>query len=52
VRNRAEGALKTAKYKLSMVILVCNPSYPGGRDQEDHGSKPAQTNNSRDPISK
>jgi hypothetical protein len=22
----------------------CNPSYSGGRDQEDHGSKPAQAN--------
>jgi hypothetical protein len=21
-----------------------NPSYSGGRDQEDHGSKPAQAN--------
>jgi hypothetical protein len=24
----------------------------GGRDQEDHGSKPAQANSSQDPISK
>jgi hypothetical protein len=29
-----------------------NPSYSGGRDQEDHGSKPGQANSSRDPISK
>jgi hypothetical protein len=29
---------------------VCNPSYSGGRDQEDRGLKPAQANNSRDPI--
>jgi hypothetical protein len=27
-------------------------SYPGGRDQEDCGLKPAQENSSRDPISK
>jgi hypothetical protein len=34
------------------VVYVCNPIYSGGRDQEDHGSKPAQANSSRDPISK
>jgi hypothetical protein len=31
---------------------ACNPSYSGGRDQEDHGSKPAGANRSRDPVSK
>jgi hypothetical protein len=34
------------------VAHTCNPSYSGGRDQEDRGSKPAQINSSRDPISK
>jgi hypothetical protein len=29
-----------------------NPSYSGGRDQEDRGSKPAWANSSPDPISK
>jgi hypothetical protein len=29
---------------------TCNPSYSGGRDQEDHGLKPAQANSSQDPI--
>jgi hypothetical protein len=29
-----------------------NPSYSGGRDQEDQGSKPARANSSRDPSSK
>jgi hypothetical protein len=29
-----------------------NPSYSGGRDQEDLGSKPAQANSSQYPISK
>jgi hypothetical protein len=24
------------------VTHACNPSYSGGRDQEDHSSKPAQ----------
>jgi hypothetical protein len=32
----------------------CNPNlnYSGGRDQEDHGLRPAQANSSRDLISK
>jgi hypothetical protein len=34
------------------VAHTCNPSYSGGRDQEDQGSKPAQVNSSQDPISK
>jgi hypothetical protein len=29
-----------------------NPSYSGGRDHEDRGSKPALANSSQDPISK
>jgi hypothetical protein len=28
----------------------CNPSYSGGRDLEDCGSKPAWANSLRDPI--
>jgi hypothetical protein len=35
-----------------LVAHACNPTYSVGRDQEDHGSKPAQANSSRDPISK
>jgi hypothetical protein len=34
------------------VVHACNPSYSGGRDQEDRGSKPAQGNSSRDPYLK
>jgi hypothetical protein len=34
------------------VAHACKPSYLGGRDQEDKGSKPARANSSRDPISK
>jgi hypothetical protein len=33
-----------------LVEHTCNPSYSGGRDQEDR--KPAQANSSQDPISK
>jgi hypothetical protein len=31
---------------------ACHPSYSGGRDQEDHGSKPALAYSSQDLISK
>jgi hypothetical protein len=34
------------------VAHTCNPSYTGGRDQEDHGLKPAQANSLKDPILK
>jgi hypothetical protein len=34
------------------VAYTCNPSYSGGRDQEDHSLRPAQANSSKDPISK
>jgi hypothetical protein len=34
------------------VVHVCNPSYSGGRDQEDQGSKPAQANSSMRPYLK
>jgi hypothetical protein len=29
---------------------TCNLSFSGGRDQEDHGSKPAQANSSMKPY--
>jgi hypothetical protein len=34
------------------VAHACNPSYSGGRDQEDHGSKLTLANSLQDPISK
>jgi hypothetical protein len=33
------------------VAHTCNPSYSGGRDQEDGGSNPAWANSLQDPIS-
>jgi hypothetical protein len=33
-----------------LVAHTCNPSYSGGRDQEDRGSKPAQANSSKRPY--
>jgi hypothetical protein len=32
------------------VAHTCNPSYSGGRDQEDRGSKPAWANSLRNPF--
>jgi hypothetical protein len=34
------------------VAHACNPSYTGGRDQEDYSLKPAKANRSQDPILK
>jgi hypothetical protein len=34
------------------VAHICNPSYSGGRDQEDQGLKPAQANSSARPYFK
>jgi pSer/pThr/pTyr-binding forkhead associated (FHA) protein len=34
------------------VAQAWNPSYSGGRDQEDQGLKPVQANSSQEPISK
>jgi hypothetical protein len=36
----------------SSVAHACNPSYSGGRDQEDHSSKPAWANRLQDAILK
>jgi hypothetical protein len=52
--NRTKIVLDIEKHKpklktkigQAVVDHACNPSYSGGRDQEDHGSKPAQANSS------
>jgi hypothetical protein len=48
------GTLTTRRPLSSRALLahVCNPNYSGGRDQENHVSKPAWANSSQDPISK
>jgi hypothetical protein len=33
-----------------LMAHVCNPSYSEGRDQRDHGLKPAQANSSTRPY--
>jgi hypothetical protein len=46
--------IKTKEMKESWVPVTYsyNPSYSGGRDQEDRSSKPAQATSSPDPILK
>jgi hypothetical protein len=39
------------KQRLDTVAHACNPSYLGGRDQKDCGSRPAQAKREQDPIS-
>jgi hypothetical protein len=36
----------------ALVAHTCHPSYSGGRDQEDRGSKTTHGNSLRDPILK
>jgi hypothetical protein len=38
--------------ELVQVAHTCNPSYSGGRDQEDRSLKPAWANSSQDPSQK
>jgi hypothetical protein len=38
--------------KQKTTLGPVNPCYSGGKYLEDRGSKPAQANSSRDPISK
>jgi hypothetical protein len=41
-----QAILLKMKASRVLVVHICNPSYSGGRDQEDHGSKPAWANSS------
>jgi hypothetical protein len=38
---RKNNAIPSIKNKGEPMAQACNPSYSGGRDQEDHNSKPA-----------
>jgi hypothetical protein len=50
---RGESGVQSRSYcKPGAIAHTCNPSYSGGRDQEDYGLKPAQANSLRDPILK
>jgi hypothetical protein len=46
------GERKEKHEGLELVAHTCNPSYSGGRDQEDRGSKPARGKSLLDPILK
>jgi hypothetical protein len=40
--------IKNIWYCRALLAHTCNPSYSGGRDQEDQGLKPARANTSQD----
>jgi hypothetical protein len=44
--------LKQCKFASTLVVYACNPSYSGGRDKEDLGSKSDAANSFQDPVSK
>jgi hypothetical protein len=44
--------LKNKQRSQALVAHAYNPSYSGGRDQEDCGSKPSQASSLQDPILK
>jgi hypothetical protein len=51
----AQEGMQILKNGIMVPVLVahtCNPSYSGGRDQEDHGLRLAQANSLRNLISK
>jgi hypothetical protein len=50
----SEGDVCTEKglYSQAPMTHTCNPSYSGGRDQEECSSKSAWANSFPDPISK
>jgi hypothetical protein len=41
---------KIKKKSWAPMAYTCDPSYSGGRDQEDHSSKPGQANSSTRPY--
>jgi hypothetical protein len=41
---RIKCSLRRDRVSQALVAYSCNPSYPGGRNQEDHGLKPAGAN--------
>jgi hypothetical protein len=52
LKNIKQSIILKRKICQALVAHTCHPSYSGGRDQEDHSSKSALANSSRDPISK
>jgi hypothetical protein len=52
IRVKREPTEEEKNLSWALVAHDCNPSYSGGRDQEDCSSKPAWTNNSTRPYLK
>jgi hypothetical protein len=50
--SKCKKNYRIRKYSRVLVAHTYNPSYSGGRDQEDRSSKTAWANSSRDPILK
>jgi hypothetical protein len=53
--SKGRWTLNKGSREISGQVLgthACNPSYSGGREQEDHVLKPVWTNSLQDPISK
>jgi hypothetical protein len=42
VWKMSDKLTKICDWSLVLMVHTCDPSYPGGTDQEDHSSKPAQ----------
>jgi hypothetical protein len=42
--------IKNSNFKLVAVAQACNPSYSGGRDQEDHGLRSTWAKSLQNPI--
>jgi hypothetical protein len=51
-KKKVKGTTKKEMLGRALVAHASNPSYSGGRNQEDHGSKPAQGNCSARPYLK
>jgi hypothetical protein len=45
-----DSAKRTEKSCLAPVVHTCNPSFSGGKDQENGGLKPVRENSSGDPT--
>jgi hypothetical protein len=45
LRELKENMNQELRMKPGVVVHACKPSYLGGRDQEDHISRPAQAKN-------
>jgi hypothetical protein len=57
VQNSSPSPIKKKKKEKNspsqvLVAHTCNPSYSGGRDQKDHGSKSSWANSSQNTISR